>query len=394
MKRLICILTLVAVMCVSLCGCSTTEFIKHVGNIYTEVVNTLKYGSDVTVLEETDPQDSFTTLCYDKINSEQQRLYRLLLTAAEEMPDGWISMGSCEKHYSSDLTIAYKAILCDNPQIFWMPSGYIMSEDDNKNICIAFNYEGDDYQNEYLVQKKPRDEMRQLLNQVVNDMSAAAMQYGTEFERELYIHDAICEKTVYNLEGTNLIYTSYGALVEGAAVCEGYSRAMQLVANTVGIECGLVYGISEGEGHMWNYIRTDNEWYHLDVTWDDSEEYGTGYAYFNVTTDEISADHLISPLNNGSKEYTGEDSYNLLEFECAAQADNYFIKTGRILSPDGKAAAAAVEKEADGGKTQIGLKLYGTSDVESALRAVQRSLRRSLTLKQYSVSGTIVTVYW
>lgn len=394
MKKSVCVLTLAALMLLSLCGCSTHGFIKKAEDIYNGILNTIKYGSDVTVIEESDPKDSFSRLCYDKIDSEQQRIYRLLMTAAEEMPDGWISMGRCEEHYSSDLTVAYQAFLCDNPQIFWMPSGYIISEDDRKNICVAFNYEGDDYQNEYLVQKKSRDEMRELLNQAVNDMSAAAMQYGTEFERELYIHDAICEKTVYNLESDRLIYSAYGALVDGVAVCEGYSRAMQLVANTVGIECGLVYGVSEGEGHMWNYIRIDGEWYHLDVTWDDSDDHTAQYAYFNVTAEEISADHIISPLNDASQEYGDKDSYNLLEFECAAQADNYFTKTGRILTPDGKAAASAIEKEAAEGKTRIHLKLYTTSDVEGALRAAQRNLRRSITLKEYSLSGTIVTVYW
>ena len=50
------------------------------------------------------------------------------------------------------------------------------------------------------------------------------------------------------------------------------------------------YKISS-ENHIWNLVKLDNEWYHLDLTWDDPVT-STGedvleYDYFLITTDEL-----------------------------------------------------------------------------------------------------------
>lgn len=66
-------------------------------------------------------------------------------------------------------------------------------------------------------------------------------------------------------------YNAYGPLVEGYAVCSGYSDAMAIFLNKVGIKN---YKISNQinnntEGHVWNYALIDGKWYHIDLTWDD-----------------------------------------------------------------------------------------------------------------------------
>lgn len=58
-------------------------------------------------------------------------------------------------------------------------------------------------------------------------------------------------------------------------MCEGYARAMKVLCDKAGIPCVLVSGTaynssnSAGEAHMWNSIQLDDNWYAVDVTWND-----------------------------------------------------------------------------------------------------------------------------
>lgn len=55
-------------------------------------------------------------------------------------------------------------------------------------------------------------------------------------------------------------------------VCEAYSRAFKVLCDRAGIPCVLVDGPANGipdDGHMWNYVKVDGEWYGVDVTWND-----------------------------------------------------------------------------------------------------------------------------
>ena len=73
----------------------------------------------------------------------------------------------------------------------------------------------------------------------------------------------------------NLIFITYtGALIKNKVVCEGYAKAFKYLLDSLKIECILVSGTAinssgESESHMWNYVKLDDKWYAVDVTWDD-----------------------------------------------------------------------------------------------------------------------------
>ena len=56
-------------------------------------------------------------------------------------------------------------------------------------------------------------------------------------------------------------------------VCDGYSRAVKVICDKLGIpailDTGLASNGSHSEYHMWNRIKIDNVWYGFDCTWDD-----------------------------------------------------------------------------------------------------------------------------
>ena len=85
------------------------------------------------------------------------------------------------------------------------------------------------------------------------------------------IHDYIINNSKYDSDRTdnNIInYDSdiaYGPLMQGYGLCGGYTDAMELFLEIMNIES---YKVSS-DNHVWNAVKLDNTWYHLDLTWDD-----------------------------------------------------------------------------------------------------------------------------
>lgn len=91
-------------------------------------------------------------------------------------------------------------------------------------------------------------------------------------EKLLAIHDYIILHTKYDLlkasnmnDNTYHSDTAYGVLIEGYGICSGYSDAFSLFLNYLHIPN---YKISN-QTHVWNLVKLDNQWYHMDLTWDD-----------------------------------------------------------------------------------------------------------------------------
>lgn len=100
-------------------------------------------------------------------------------------------------------------------------------------------------------------------------------------EKVKVFHDWIINNTDYDENFTTLTnrktypyhpYNAYGPLVEGYAVCSGYSDAMAIFLNKIGIKNYKISNqVSDNstDGHVWNYALIDGKWYHIDLTWDD-----------------------------------------------------------------------------------------------------------------------------
>jgi hypothetical protein len=84
-------------------------------------------------------------------------------------------------------------------------------------------------------------------------------------------HDYVIEHTRYDRDRAdrNIIKyasnTAYGVLFEGYGICSGYADTMGIFLNRYNIPN---YKIAS-ENHVWNAVKLDGKWYHLDLTWDD-----------------------------------------------------------------------------------------------------------------------------
>ena len=97
-------------------------------------------------------------------------------------------------------------------------------------------------------------------------------------------------------ESNVIKYSSYAALVQHSAVCQGFAGTFYRLCLESGIDSRIVS--SEAMSHAWNIVELDGSYYHLDATWDinwpDAPKYylrGTTYwkaEHRSSTTGDIS----------------------------------------------------------------------------------------------------------
>lgn len=151
--------------------------------------------------------------------------------------------------------------------------------------------------------KRMKNQLQIKADEIISGISSDM----TQWDRIKYIHDYIINNCDYDLDAPHP-NSAYGTLVDGRATCEGYSKAFAYMCNKTGIECILITGSAGGadgeeSNHMWNMVKCDDKWYHIDVTWDDSykdedkSDDEIAYWYFNLTTEEIKKDHTTIDAN-------------------------------------------------------------------------------------------------
>ena len=302
---------------------------------------------------------------YQHLNSLQQGMYKKLLDAAIKMKTGNIQLGAGTK---KDAIIAMYAMKYDHPDLFWLGFEYGIGEDDD-NVYLRFDK--GDFSGYTLTHDEREMMMSELKSEVEKILDECITADMTDFEKEVAIHDWICSNVIYdetakdsemiadNKRENPLPWTSYGAIVNRVAVCEGYSKAFQLLLYCVGINSNLVCGnVTDGSPHMWNTVMLDNDWYYVDVLWDDVEEANVIHTFLNVDSDMISKTHTIFPdcsaVTDNEKIYSGE--YNLKSPTTNSIKMNYYVIKGTVINSDDEFHNVVVEniiKAADEGYDSV-----------------------------------------
>lgn len=115
----------------------------------------------------------------------------------------------------------------------------------------------------------------------------------SEYDQVKAFHDWLVNNTEYDFTFSDSSYDAAGPLLYGRAVCDGYSKALDLLCYLSGIECLRINGEGNGGGHAWNKVKIDGQWYNIDVTWDDpvSTRPILRYNYFLISDNALAKDH-------------------------------------------------------------------------------------------------------
>lgn len=128
-------------------------------------------------------------------------------------------------------------------------------------------------------------EQLSLQEEVINDAIDAFS--GTDYDKIYAAHEYLRSRSSYNDNGSYMVQTAYGALVNKEAVCEGYAKAYKILLNAMGIECDVVINAE----HAWNVVQLEGKWYLVDVTNDDTNN---GLMYFLLGADVLMGDNVTA----------------------------------------------------------------------------------------------------
>ncbi len=207
----------------------------------------------------------------------------------------------------------------------------------------------------------------------IAEIVSVASTKSTDKEKVEYVNKYIIDHTEYSYgtqitDGVNVsipgvaefVDTSYGALVNGKALCGGYAKAFKAVMDRLNVPCVLVQGSSRSTGseayvaHMWNYVRVEGMWYAVDVTWNDTSEKHEEWLLVGEQT--MSIDHItdgvisssnfelkypaLKPFNYG----VDEDASGMnLKGEYQKTDDNHGTNLTLDVVYDGKGAKKLIE---------------------------------------------------
>lgn len=166
---------------------------------------------------------------------------------------------------------------------------------------------------------------------------------GSEYEKALWLHDWLLDQLEYD---KSLKWSSAeSALTRGLGTCQSYESAYAKLLTTAGIENSETRDTYDG--HTWNAMKLDGQWYQTDCTWDDSSDnwysFDQRHLYFGLS------DELMAIAHPGhSNIYTADD----YKTRSTSLADNYFVRTGDA-EKWAKAYADRIQKNLDAGKTEF-----------------------------------------
>lgn len=116
-------------------------------------------------------------------------------------------------------------------------------------------------------------DMKEQTSSMVDNAVAQIDTAGkSDYELICAVNEYLCDLVYYppNEPYAPVTHTAYGAFQNGVVVCEGYACAAKLMLNELGIRCDIQVGeCTNGEGHAWNLVELDGQWYQLDVCWND-----------------------------------------------------------------------------------------------------------------------------
>ena len=200
---------------------------------------------------------------------------------------------------------------------------------------------------EYLFDKNKIREHQKAMTARVEKLARAAKDLS-EWEKEKYIHDFICENVTYDKLKKAYSHEIIGPLGHGVGVCEGIAKSVKVLCYALGIWCMIaVCGNNPEKGikyrHTWNIVKIGGTYYHLDATFDNTlgKHSAAGqeirYDYFNLDDKKIFRDHepLIAPApacTNGDHFYYREKKLSFTKEEDVYKRSLQAAKKGRTLT--------------------------------------------------------------
>lgn len=207
---------------------------------------------------------------------------------------------------TEELSFILNRILKRDPYLFYVSGSFSFSRDDWGNIKTLIP--------SYTMDRVKKIETDEFIHKEIEKILFYMPRGLDGFGKTLYIHDYICTHFEYD---DSLTYGDiYSMLKYKKGTCQGYAYLYSALLSAVGVENDFAY--SDQIMHIWNLVKIDGEWYHVDVTWDDTKNiFGyTAHRNFLCSDSEIAelghtAFSTFEGIICNSEKYSGEYLNNI-----------------------------------------------------------------------------------
>ncbi|MDO4460716.1 MAG: peptidoglycan DD-metalloendopeptidase family protein [Clostridia bacterium] len=280
-----------------------TDELSFIPDTIVEEFDFLNFGYSFLSDEETEGE--YGTCYGDQLSENQRYIYDALVSAyigddglsngnTAEAPVSVSGRGYSAEYQNGDYETAYNeeikpvlnsdmsyaafSFILDYPEMFWIKGGY------SANMSIGFSGSKSIEVTEIRIKFSEGvegyidriDEYNRKLKEIrleIQNMNGHAPQ--TEYELHRRISEYICRKTTYNHEDMSAAvgHCSGPVILEDEAkvVCEGYAKAYKAILDGFHKDGNALIVGTAGGPHMWNYVKIEDKWYSIDVTWDDND---------------------------------------------------------------------------------------------------------------------------
>ena len=209
---------------------------------------------------------------YHQLNKQDQAVYRAFYDGVMAHQD-IIPIPVRDYFPKEAFERIFDAMTKDNPLIYYLnQSACSCASDMFGHFAICPQY--------FFPKEKVKEYNRKIEKEVNCLAGKLNLTIGTDYEKEIKIHDWICQNISYDNEGADrskpmrmiASHNIIGVFAHHRAQCEGIAKAVKVLLNAVDVKCIVVTGESVKSGkrvpHAWNMVNIDGQPYHFDVTWD------------------------------------------------------------------------------------------------------------------------------
>lgn len=217
------------------------------------------------------------------------------------------------RHYIGNINVdgILSSLIDDTPWLFFVDEWRWEETGQKINIFPKYKYT-----------RKQTEELRERCQQQVGIILSRLKEDKGVNGIAKHLHDILIRNIKYEKQNNYEVHTIIGSLLKRKCVCDGFSKLYKLILDELGIENYLIYGkgfvhtLSDSEEHAWNLVKIDNDFYHVDVTYDATlsmHDY-IRYDYFLIDDTLISMDHywnrsIIPNANNNKFFIYNQDKY-------------------------------------------------------------------------------------